>query len=194
MEQIKLYKLYNKELGEVLRTRNIDQLIEFCNKWATKIELQYLAELKNQPRDFAELVMHQMILAKKDMPEEIKQESEEWIKKYRLAKYGSTNPLTELAREMTLVAKENPIIEDTFEMPHSRHWVDLPSGLRLCFTLKRLPDEIPFWHLSMSKEQGGILQEEIDNCVDAFFDKEREIDHQSGTINNGVLHFFQDAE
>jgi len=178
------FKEYNRELTEVLTTRDIDKLIEFADKWAFTMKSKKLQDLRNQPREFVERVMHNMICAKKSIPIEIRRKSERWL----------NNPFIKLAGKMKLVAKDNPITEDTYQMPHSRHWIDFSSGLKICFTLKTFFEDGPKWHLSASKVGRKIKQNEIDNLIAAFFDDSKPIESHSGLSDPNILHFWQKAD
>ncbi|TEB04775.1 hypothetical protein Psch_03537 [Pelotomaculum schinkii] len=161
-------------------------LVKFVNKWAFKIQSKKLHKLEKEPKEFVELIMHQMIVANDNIPDSIKSESDKWLKE----RGSQFNSFIKLARKMRLVAKENPIAEDNEDMPHSRHWATFPSGLKICFTL-RDSVEGSMWHLSVSKIGGIITQDEIKSLVVAFFDHEKPIKKLRGTYDSNIVHFFQ---
>lgn len=104
------------------------------------------------------------------------------------------NPLFPLATQLIKTAKKHPVPLSSSEMPHKRHWVDLSSGTRLCFTLNVDSGEVAIWHLSLSNANGIVPQDEINACAEVFFDPENPIRTQRGSFNGGVIHLFQTAK
>lgn len=61
---------YVKELGEVLKTADIEELKKFARKHGQDL---------SKEDEILEIWMHKMICTRTDMPEELKKESREWL-------------------------------------------------------------------------------------------------------------------
>ena len=199
----KVFREYRDELRKVLLTRDPDKLIEFSNEWAAKVKNERMPELKNQPKEFVELVMHEMITGISNIPDKIRAESEKWLEEFRQnhpdpddvpddnlideAIYMVHKQVTRLKQ----MADRYPYL-DSSKAPDVRHFADLPGlgAPRICFTkVDRDGDGKWFYHLSVSSPEGRVDDSSVQFILNAF-DSPQSVTETPGKVNGGAIRHF----
>lgn len=68
------YKIYRKELKNVLMTGNLDEFKKFCKK-----HKKYIGYKTIPPNDILEISMHKIRVHDTSLPKDIRVESAEWL-------------------------------------------------------------------------------------------------------------------
>jgi hypothetical protein len=212
-----LYKEYRRELKKVLMTKDPDRLIEFSNQWATKIKNERMSRLKDQPRHFVELVMHQMIAGISNIPDEIRKESEKWLEEFRQnhandPEYQPNDDQSdemddldegEMRRQALLLIRQEIFwlkeaadkypYSDTSKIPDARHYADLPGidAPRICFTKRDRDSDGKKWyyHLSVSSREGMVDDETVEFLLEQFGSPQG-VTETPGPLNGGSIRHF----
>ena len=203
--------VYRNELRKILLTRDPDKLIEFSNEWAAKVENKRMSELKNQPREFVELAMHEMIAGISNIPDEIREESEKWLEEFRQnhpdPDDGTGDNLDDEIEDelfdeaihmihaqinlLKQMADKYPYL-DSSKIPDIRHYADLPGigAPRICFTKRdRNGDGKWFYHLSVSSREGRVDNESVNFLLKAFGSPQN-VAETPGELNGGTIRHF----
>lgn len=91
------------------------------------------------------------------------------------------------------IAEQFPLSIEVEDKPGSRHWADLPEGIRICFT-KRYDAKMFFYRLSVSQTSGNRVDDAIIIALLKMLEAPHFVNEVPPIANLAVRHFIWDVE